>query len=67
MEKESILDQREVYILDRIESLNRREKQLESERLQLEADRRACLEEKCNLDLKMAAFSTREEVLVLQN
>jgi hypothetical protein len=62
MEKESILNQREVYILDRTESLNKREKQLESERLQLEADRRACLEEKCILDLKRAAISTREEV-----
>lgn len=63
MEKESILNQRELYILDRTEGLNRREKQLEAQRLQLESDRRACLEEKCNLDLKIAAISTREEVL----
>jgi hypothetical protein len=62
MEKESILNQREVYILDRTESLNIREKQLESERLQLEADRRTFLEEKCILDLKRAAISNREEV-----
>lgn len=63
MEKESLLNQRELYMLDQAESLNRKEIQLEAERLQLEADRRAFLEEKCNLDLRITAISTREEVL----
>lgn len=63
LEKESLLNQRELYMLDRAESLNRKEKQLEAEMLQLEADRRAFLEEKCNLDLRITAISTREEVL----
>lgn len=64
IEKQSLLNQREQYILERLENLSQFEKKLEEEKSIFEGERKALTDERSKLDLNIAALAIREEVCI---
>lgn len=62
MAAQTLLNQRQEYISERSKELSCFEKELEKTKTNLEEEHRALREEKSDLDLKIAALATREEV-----
>ncbi|MQL79482.1 hypothetical protein Taro_011929, partial [Colocasia esculenta] len=64
LERQTCLDQREEHIFGRLEELRQLEKQLETAKVNLEAERTCLKEEKSNFSLDVRALVTREESII---
>ena len=65
-EGQSLLNQREQYILNRSQELDQLEKSIESSKASIEKEVQTLNEERINLEQNIASLSAREEVYVLK-
>ncbi|CAL4961206.1 unnamed protein product [Urochloa decumbens] len=64
LKEQSLLNQRDDNILERLGYITRSERRLEEEKLNLDNERKVLMEEKNKLDLKMQAIISREEAIM---